>query len=231
MIDAAIFFGADEKVLFHGSPRRVPQPLLGKGNPHNDYGLGFYCTDSLSLASEWACPTPKNGYVNEYRLSTEGLKVLDLSNGSFSALHWLAVLLKNRQFETNLSPMAQARAFLLDQYDVSLEGADIVHGYRADDSYYTIARAFLNNMISLSDLEKALHLGGLGYQTVLMSPKAFEALSFSEAHIALAETWYPKRRSRDAHARNCFHEVLEQSLQNDWLREKRIIDIMREVGC
>ena len=68
----------DEWVLYHGSPLRVPRPQFGVGNPYNDYGLGFYCTESIDLACEWACPRDRNGMVNRYRLSVDGLSVFDL---------------------------------------------------------------------------------------------------------------------------------------------------------
>ena len=50
--------------LYHGSPIRVKRPLFGVGNPYNDYGLGFYCTESFLLASEWASPKAKDGFSN-----------------------------------------------------------------------------------------------------------------------------------------------------------------------
>ncbi|MBQ7366814.1 MAG: DUF3990 domain-containing protein [Spirochaetaceae bacterium] len=41
--------------LYHGSERIVETPQFGAGNPRNDYGLGFYCTQHLELVKEWAC--------------------------------------------------------------------------------------------------------------------------------------------------------------------------------
>lgn len=41
--------------LYHGSEKIVETPQFGAGNPRNDYGLGFYCTQNLELAKEWAC--------------------------------------------------------------------------------------------------------------------------------------------------------------------------------
>ena len=40
-------------------------------------------------------------------------------------------------------------------------------GYRADDSYFSFANAFLNNTISLEQLRKAMYLGKLGKPEVL----------------------------------------------------------------
>ena len=30
----------------------------------DDYGLGFYCTESIGLAKEWACRVPQDGFAN-----------------------------------------------------------------------------------------------------------------------------------------------------------------------
>ena len=43
------------KVLFHGSDKVINHPVPGGGNPYNDYGPGFYCTQNRDLAMEWAC--------------------------------------------------------------------------------------------------------------------------------------------------------------------------------
>ncbi len=42
-------------VLWHGSQKIIEVPQFGLGKVHNDYGQGFYCTESLDLAREWAC--------------------------------------------------------------------------------------------------------------------------------------------------------------------------------
>ena len=39
--------------LYHGSTKIIESPGFGKGNPHNDYGLGFYCTENLELATDF----------------------------------------------------------------------------------------------------------------------------------------------------------------------------------
>ena len=43
------------KELYHGSSKIIEKPLFGYGKPYNDYGLGFYCTEHVELAKEWAC--------------------------------------------------------------------------------------------------------------------------------------------------------------------------------
>ncbi|MBO4366707.1 MAG: DUF3990 domain-containing protein, partial [Clostridia bacterium] len=36
-------------IIYHGSKIVVQTPEYGKGNVHNDYGRGFYCTEYLDL--------------------------------------------------------------------------------------------------------------------------------------------------------------------------------------
>ena len=226
MYEAAAFFGHETLTLFHGSSQVVSRPQFGAGSPFNDYGQGFYCTESQQLASEWACPTLEDGCVNEYALDLSGLSLLDLAAPEYSALNWLAVLLAHRTFEVGPAASAVARDFILQHYGVSLADADLVHGYRADDSYFSFARGFLSNQISLEDLERALFLGGLGYQVVLKTPRAFEALSFVGCATVEGEWWNPLRMARDTQARERYHAVVAQSAEQGF-QGTYVVDLMR----
>ena len=53
--------------IFHGSSEQRPKPTYGLGKPANDYGRGFYCTENLELAKEWACADGNNGYAQKYK--------------------------------------------------------------------------------------------------------------------------------------------------------------------
>ena len=74
-------------------------PQYAAGKRYNDYGRGFYCTQELDLAKEWAVSYDQDGYANEYRMNMEGISVLDLSKNDFCILHWLAILVQNRLFD------------------------------------------------------------------------------------------------------------------------------------
>ena len=82
-------------ILYHGSSEIVEVPTYGKGSKTNDYGLGFYCTESLELAKEWACPTVKDGFANKYEFDMSDLKVLYLNDEGYHILNWMALLLNN----------------------------------------------------------------------------------------------------------------------------------------
>ena len=60
--------------LYHGSEQIVESPIFGLGKQNNDFGLGFYCTESEELAKEWAVSSLRSGFVNRYSLDTEYLK-------------------------------------------------------------------------------------------------------------------------------------------------------------
>ena len=62
--------------LYHGSSKIIEEPIFGYGKPYNDYGLGFYCTESLEMAKEWSVGRERGGYANCYELDCTGLKSL-----------------------------------------------------------------------------------------------------------------------------------------------------------
>ncbi len=74
-------------ILYHGSSEIVEKPIYGKGKIYNDYGRGFYCTENLDLAKEWACTEEIAGYVNQYELDRSPLNILELSSEKYSILH------------------------------------------------------------------------------------------------------------------------------------------------
>jgi len=154
-------------IIYHGSRSIIEKPTFGLGNPRNDYGLGFYCTQEMELAKEWACTEESSGYANQYELILSGLSVITLSSKDYNILNWLAVLLANRIFHISNDLAAEGKAYLLDKFLPDVQNYDVIIGYRANDSYFSFANAFLNNTLSLSQLENAMFLGKLEKQTVL----------------------------------------------------------------
>lgn len=216
---------ANERTLYHGSSMMIEQPILGKGNPNNDYGLGFYCTESLDLAKEWACSAETNGFANEYVLDESGLSVLRLTSGSYHILNWLAILLENRKFRIGSDLAQRAKDYISTTFLPSYRQYDVIVGYRADDSYFSFATSFLNNTISLAQLERAMVLGKLGEQVVPRTEKAFRQLRFVQAIPADREIYYPQKAARDTAAREEFRK--EKSRQ-DIEHETYLVDIIRE---
>ena len=216
----------DRIILLHGSNQVVEAPELSQGNIHNDYGRGFYCTRLEEMAKEWACKNQKDGFVNRYELDLEGLRILELSDGSHTVLNWIAILLKNRTFRLRSQIAIDAREYLIEHFAIDTSLYDVIVGYRADDSYFQYAESFVENTLPLRSLNKALTLGKLGLQTVLVSEKAFEQLEFIDAEPVDKTIYYPKFYERDARARQSY--TTEIARNRSLLDDIFVLDILRE---
>lgn len=191
-------------ILYHGSPEIVEVPTYGFGSDKNDYGRGFYCTEKPELAKEWACPTVKDGFANKYEFDISDLNVLYLNKDGYNILNWIALLLDNRVFQKRSPISRQASEYILKEFLPDISGYDVVWGYRADDSYFSYAKDFLNNIISVNQLSQAMKLGELGEQVVLISPKAFEKIKFLEYEIADGSIYNAKRMERESRAKKAY---------------------------
>ena len=211
-------------ILYHGSPEIIQTPIFGKGKSYNDYGRGFYCTEHLELAKEWACTENTDGYANKYEIDTNGLSILNLSSDEYTILHWLALLMQHRKFRVSTPVMKRGSDWLKEHFLLDLTPYDVVVGYRADDSYFSFARAFVNNEISLAQLAYAMRLGKLGEQFVLKSRAAFDKIKFISYETCDNTVYYAKRKARDDEARAAFRAELERDdLDGVYMR-----DIIRE---
>lgn len=192
------------KKIYHGSKEIIEKPLYGFGKTYNDYGVGFYCTYEIDMAKEWGVGLNQDGYANCYEIDCNDLKILDLNDTKYCILHWLAILLENREFDIP-SPLAlEAKEYILNHFKVNYEDYDCIIGYRADDSYFSFAQDFLNGTISYRQLNHAMHLGKLGQQFVLKSKKAFESIRFIGYETAKYDDWYARKMIRDRNARHAY---------------------------
>lgn len=178
------------------------------------------------MQKEWACPIKNDGYANKYVMHFDGLNVMHLTTGEFNILNWLAILLKNRKFDITSPVGNSARDFVLSRFMPDTDNVDVIIGYRADDSYFSFAEDFVNNVISLGDLEMAMKLGTLGEQVVLVSERSFKQIEFIEQETTDYREYYFKRTQRDKKARETYASRKKnlQQLINDVF----ILDIIRE---
>lgn len=203
--------------IYHGSISIIERPVYGKGKPYNDYGLGFYCTESKELAKEWAVNEEQDGYANTYILDTDSLRILDLSAHGFTTLHWISLLLQYRTFTMKSDIAKEGRDYLINHFSLPIDDYDVIKGYRADDSYFAYAQSFLDNTITVQRLAEALRLGNLGEQIVLKSQAAFEHLRFIGYELAEADIYYALRKDRNDRARNEFMKDRKGTLTKDTL--------------
>lgn len=210
----------DKKItLFHGSEKIVETPVFGEGKKNNDFGLGFYCTESESLAKEWAVSSLRDGFSNRYTLDTEYLNILNLNSSDYTILNWIAVLVEHRLFSIKTPVAHRAKRYLIDNFGINTNAYDLVTGYRADDSYFDYAESFLNNGISVEQLARAMHLGKLGEQVVLKSKFAFSRIQFEGFDVAEKEEFYVLRKARDDEANQHYFGMLEKESDGLYIQD------------
>ncbi|MBQ1843853.1 MAG: DUF3990 domain-containing protein [Lachnospiraceae bacterium] len=210
--------------IYHGSDHIIEKPEYGYGKPYNDYGLGFYCTENIDMAKEWAVSDEQDGFANIYDLDMDGLTVLDLNDDSYTVMNWLAVLLENRTFDVPAGLPLEAKRYITGNFMPDYKNYDIVTGLRADDSYFSFAQDFINGTISYQSLGKAMHLGKMGTQTVLKSQLAFDRIKYIGNEIADHEEWYEKKTARDNSARQMYFNQRTGKWQKGELYIIQILD-------
>ena len=208
--------------IYHGSKQIVETPTFGEGRKNNDFGLGFYCTESNDLAKEWAVSSLKDGFSNRYTLDTEFLNILKLNSPDYTILNWMAVLVAHRLFSIKTPVARRAKSYLIDNFGVNVNAYDLITGYRADDSYFDYAEAFLNNAITVEQLSCAMCLGKLGEQIVVKSKFAFSKIKYEGFEAAEKDTYYVLRKARGDDANQAYLNILEEEADGLYIQ-----DIMR----
>ena len=182
-----------EIVLYHGSFNKVVVPQYGLGETKHDYGKGFYLTENVELAKEWAVcrPDETNGWVHKFELDTKDLKVLDFQQ--YNVLSWLAELTK---------------------YGIDTSEYDVIKGWRANASYFYIAKEFVRDNIDIEILEELLSLGGLGIQYCIKSELAYSKLTKIEDGLICVDynEFNEKYNKRDINARKNMHELVDSDI-------------------
>ena len=209
----------DYITIFHGSEKIIEHPIWGEGRKNNDFGIGFYCTESLELAKEWAVSSLRDGFANKYTLDTKHLNVLNLNSSAYTILNWIAVLVEHRLFSITTPVARRAKSYLVEKFGVNVNAFDIVTGYRADDSYFDYAESFINNAISVEQLAQAMKLGKLGEQIVIKSKYAFTKLKYEGFEVAEQGKYYIHRKSRNDEANRQYFEMLDKESDGLYIQD------------
>lgn len=210
--------------LYFGADKIIPHPTFGLGNPSNDYGLGLYLTPSKEAAFLWASRFP-DGCVMTYEIDESKLITLKLnSNDESDILHWIALLAKNRFDRQERIEYQTEIDWLIRKFPTDLSQCDMVIGYRADDSYFAYSSGFVKGNISIETLAKAMKIGKLGLQHVLISQKAFSLLHYVSSEKAAGSYNYGSFRKA---ALEEYHELIKKE---DLFNNHFIRDLMRKYG-
>lgn len=196
--------------IYHGSKQIVEFPAFGLGKKNNDFGRGFYCTKSNDLAKEWAVSSLNDGFSNRYTLDLEYLNILNLNSPDYTILNWIAVLVEHRLFSIKTPVARRAKQYLIEHFGINVNAYDLITGYRADDSYFDFAEAFLNNAITVEQLSSAMRLGKPGEQIVIKSQFAFSKIKYEGFEIARKDHFYVLRKARNDEDNQTYLDILEE---------------------
>ena len=200
----------EKLTLFHGTSDKNVIPTYGLGEKKHDYGMGFYLTANIELAKEWAVckPDVTNGWVHQYELETDELKILDFQGEA--VLSWLAELMKHRDASDSKRYRMLAEKFI-DKYGIDTSGYDVIKGSRANASYFYIAKEFVRDNIDIDILEELLSLGELGIQYCIKSEVAYSKLHEVEEKMLKVDyvEFREKYNQRDISARQKMRELVD----------------------
>lgn len=200
----------EQIILYHGSPNQHVSPQYGLGDEKHDYGKGFYLTGNLELAKEWAVcrPDERNGWVHKFSLDITDLRVLDFQEHNI--LSWLAELMKHRDAADSKRYRVLSGKFI-EKYGIDSEHYDVIKGWRANASYFYIAREFVRDNIDVEILEELLSLGGLGIQYCIKSERAYESLAEIKEELTYVDfrEFNEKYNERDVRAREKMRKLVD----------------------
>lgn len=186
----------------------IQHPVYLGGKQDNDYGNGFYTTKYEDRARSWADlnGTPEKSIVNTYELDTDHLTILNLND--LGVLAWIAEVVANRGISEENAAIIGER--IAEQYKPDTSSADIIRGYRADDSYTQVIEAFLLNQINLYEVERLFYKGSLGNQIFLKSQRAFVQIRWIDSYsVALTQ----EDKNNDLFARREVSKFLSERIK------------------
>lgn len=196
-------------ILYHGTSDKTVVPAYGLGEDKHDYGRGFYLTENINLAKEWAVcvPNQENGWVHKYELDISELKILDFQEKNI--LSWLAELMKHRDASDTKRYKVLSEKFI-ERYGIETEKYDVIKGWRANASYFYIAKEFVRDNVDIEILEELLSLGGLGIQYCIKSELSYSKLKELESGLISVDykEFHEKYNQRDVTVRQKMRDLI-----------------------
>ena len=209
------------KTIYHGSSSIVRNPKFGSGRAYNDFGLGFYCSESILHASEWAAGSRSNGFVTAYSLDCNGLRIIDLCSPQFSLMHWLYLLIIFREFDPS-THLHAAREYISKEFAVDYQACDCIAGYRADNCSFALAGDFLNGRIPYEALRSIVTEEDMGRQFVLKSNRAFDRILYTGYETVHSSHYYPGKAARELRYLKAAHSEYDGGLYISQMMEEGI---------
>ena len=129
------------------------------------------------------------------------MSVLDFQEKD--VLSWLAELMKHRDAADSKRYRVLSRKFI-DKYGIDTSAYDVIKGWRANASYFYIAKEFVRDNIDIDILEELLSLGSLGIQYCIKTEKAYSHLREIPDDMSIVDyqQFNEKYNKRDINARH-----------------------------
>ena len=126
-----------------------------------------------------------------------------------NVLVWLAELMKHRDAADSKRYKMLSEKFI-NKYGIESEQYDVIIGWRADASYFYIAKEFVKDNIDIDILEELLTLGDLGIQYCIKSDRAYKNLCELKEEIIIVnyDEFNYKYNERDYNARKAMKELI-----------------------
>ena len=131
----------------------------------------------------------------------------------------IAVLVEHRLFSIKTPVARRARQYLIEHFGINVNAFDLITGYRADDSYFDFAEAFLNNTITVEQLARAMRLGKLGEQIVIKSRYALSKIIYEGFEVAQKDEFYVLRKARDDAANQTYLDIQEEEVDGLYIQD------------
>ena len=181
--------------LYHGTSEENFEPRFGGGRDYHDYGNGFYTTEDIEAAKEWACQgLHSSAFVYAYELNSDGLRLLDLDENN--TLAWVSVLMTHRRSKKIRGAALERCNKMIKRYGIDVSEYDLIRGYRANDSYFQFTADFVTDTITLEVLMKSIVAGDLGKQVCVKSEKAFKQLGKQVDVVTISGADYERYHNR-----------------------------------
>lgn len=99
----------------------------------------------------------------------------------------------------------------IEKYGINTSGYDVIKGWRADASYFYIAKEFVRDNVDIEILEELLSLGGLGIQYCVKSELAYSKLTEIQSDLISVDynEFNDKYNERDINARTNMRKLVD----------------------
>lgn len=102
-------------------------------------------------------------------------------------------------------------AKFIDKYGIDTDNYDVIKGWRANASYFYIAKEFVRDNIDMDILEELLSLGGFGIQYCIKTELAYSKLIEIKDELTMVDysEFNHKYNQRDIDARQKMRDLVD----------------------